>query len=57
MINFTKNMALVGAALAMMQIEEPWPASVDAASRPTKKCTSASAAATSGRFLPSRDHS
>ena len=31
MINFTKNMALVGAALAMMQIEEPWPASLDAA--------------------------
>jgi len=31
MINFTKNMALVGAALAMMQIPEPWPASVDAA--------------------------
>jgi putative oxidoreductase len=31
MINFTKNMALVGAALAMMQIQEPWPASIDAA--------------------------
>jgi putative oxidoreductase len=31
MVNFTKNMALVGAALALMQIEEPWPASVDAA--------------------------
>jgi len=31
MINFMKNMALVGAALAMMQVEEPWPASVDAA--------------------------
>ena len=31
LINFTKNMALVGAALAMMQIEEPWPASIDAA--------------------------
>jgi hypothetical protein len=31
MINFMKNMALVGAALTMMQIEEPWPASVDAA--------------------------
>ena len=31
LINFTKNMALVGAALAMMQIEEPWPASLDAA--------------------------
>jgi putative oxidoreductase len=30
MVNFTKNMALVGAALALMQIEEPWPASVDA---------------------------
>ena len=31
MINFMKNMALVGAALTMMGIEEPWPASVDAA--------------------------
>jgi putative oxidoreductase len=31
LINFTKNMALVGAALALMQIPEPWPASVDAA--------------------------
>ena len=30
MVNFTKNMALVGAALALMQIEEPWPVSVDA---------------------------
>lgn len=28
-INFMKNMALVGAALAMMQIDEPWPASLD----------------------------
>jgi uncharacterized membrane protein YphA (DoxX/SURF4 family) len=33
MTNFTKNMALVGAALAMMQIKEPWPASIDAALR------------------------
>jgi len=31
MINFTKNMALVGAALALMQIDEPWPISVDEA--------------------------
>jgi uncharacterized membrane protein YphA (DoxX/SURF4 family) len=30
-INFMKNMALVGAALTMMQIREPWPASLDAA--------------------------
>ena len=30
-INFMKNMALVGAALTMMAIDEPWPASVDAA--------------------------
>ena len=29
MINFTKNMALVGAAMTMMQLEEPWPVSVD----------------------------
>ena len=31
MINFTKNVALVGAALALMQLDEPWPVSVDAA--------------------------
>jgi putative oxidoreductase len=31
MIHFTKNMALVGAALMMMQLEEPWPVSADAA--------------------------
>ena len=30
MIQFTKNMALVGAALAMMTIEDPWPMSIDA---------------------------
>jgi uncharacterized membrane protein YphA (DoxX/SURF4 family) len=29
MINFTKNMALVGAALALMQVEEPWPVSLE----------------------------
>jgi putative oxidoreductase len=29
MVNFTKNMALIGAALALMQVNEPWPASVD----------------------------
>ncbi len=28
MINFTKNMALVGGATALMGVEEPWPASV-----------------------------
>lgn len=31
MTNFLKNMALVGAALALMEIPEPWPVSVDAA--------------------------
>jgi putative oxidoreductase len=31
MIHFMKNMALVGAALSMMQLREPWPASIDAA--------------------------
>jgi putative oxidoreductase len=31
MIQFMKNMALVGAALALMGIQEPWPASIDAA--------------------------
>ncbi|HLK33344.1 MAG TPA: DoxX family protein [Terriglobales bacterium] len=28
MVNFTKNMALLGGALALMGVEEPWPASV-----------------------------
>ncbi len=28
MINFSKNMALAGAALALMSVEEPWPVSV-----------------------------
>jgi putative oxidoreductase len=28
MINFTKNMALLGAALALMGVDEPWPVSV-----------------------------
>ena len=28
-VNFAKNVALVGAALTMMQIAEPWPISVD----------------------------
>ena len=28
MINFSKNMALVGAALALAGVEEPWPASL-----------------------------
>jgi putative oxidoreductase len=28
MVDFTKNMALLGSALALMGVEEPWPASV-----------------------------
>jgi putative oxidoreductase len=28
MINFSKNLALLGAAVALMSVEEPWPASV-----------------------------
>jgi hypothetical protein len=28
MINFSRNMALLGSALALMGVEEPWPASV-----------------------------
>jgi putative oxidoreductase len=28
MIHFSKNLALLGAALALMSLEEPWPASV-----------------------------
>ncbi len=35
MINFSKNMALLGAAVALMGVEEPWPASVPVA-RPEK---------------------
>lgn len=31
MIQFMKNMALAGAALSLMQLGEPWPASVDEA--------------------------
>ena len=30
-IHFGKNLALIGAALAMLQIDEPWPISIDAA--------------------------
>jgi putative oxidoreductase len=33
MINFGKNMALLGAALALMSVEEPWPASIPVAQR------------------------
>jgi uncharacterized membrane protein YphA (DoxX/SURF4 family) len=33
MTQFMKNMALVGAALALLGLNEPWPASVDAARR------------------------
>jgi uncharacterized membrane protein YphA (DoxX/SURF4 family) len=29
LVNFNKNLALIGAALALMQVKEPWPASVD----------------------------
>lgn len=31
MINFSKNMAMAGAALALAGVEEPWPASVGGA--------------------------
>jgi putative oxidoreductase len=31
MVNFSKNMALAGAALMMMQLDQPWPVSVDEA--------------------------
>lgn len=31
MINFSKNVALAGAGLALMSVEEPWPASVPVA--------------------------
>ena len=35
MIQFSKNMALLGGALALMSVEEPWPASVPGAQRHT----------------------
>ena len=31
MVNFTKNIALVGAALMMFELEHPWPVSIDEA--------------------------
>jgi putative oxidoreductase len=31
LVNFTKNMALAGAALALMELREPWPLSLDEA--------------------------
>jgi uncharacterized membrane protein YphA (DoxX/SURF4 family) len=30
-VNFTKNLALFGAALMLLQLEHPWPASIDSA--------------------------
>jgi len=36
MVNFTKNMALVGAALTMLEIPQPWPISADSAGMPTR---------------------
>jgi uncharacterized membrane protein YphA (DoxX/SURF4 family) len=35
MINFTKNMALLGGAMALMGVEEPWPVSAPVA-QPTR---------------------
>ncbi len=53
-INFTKNLALVGASLALMEIEEPWPASL-APAQPTRaqrlsKLARAGVAAVADRF-------
>jgi putative oxidoreductase len=36
MTNFAKNMALLGAALALMSVEEPWPVSVPLAQTETR---------------------
>lgn len=36
MANFAKNMALLGAALALMSVEEPWPVSVPLAQPETR---------------------
>lgn len=35
MINFLKNLALLGGALALMAVDEPWPASIPLAKRGT----------------------
>jgi putative oxidoreductase len=38
MVNFTKNLALLGAATALMGVEEPWPISVPVAQpRPVRR--------------------
>jgi putative oxidoreductase len=37
MINFTKNLALAGAAAALMGVEEPWPVSVPAPKPTTRQ--------------------
>ena len=37
MINFSKNMALLGSAMALMAVEEPWPASVPVAQPGTRE--------------------
>jgi putative oxidoreductase len=34
MINFSKNLALLGAALALMEVKEPWRASIESARQP-----------------------
>jgi putative oxidoreductase len=34
MVNFSKNIALLGAALALMEVKEPWRASIEAAREP-----------------------
>jgi uncharacterized membrane protein YphA (DoxX/SURF4 family) len=31
MVNFSKNIALIGAALMLLQLDHPWPASIDSA--------------------------
>jgi uncharacterized membrane protein YphA (DoxX/SURF4 family) len=40
MINFTKNMALLGGAMALMGVEEPWPVSVPIARQKTSRIRS-----------------
>jgi len=36
-VNFSKNVALIGAALALMQVKVPWPASIDALNGPDEE--------------------
>jgi uncharacterized membrane protein YphA (DoxX/SURF4 family) len=52
MINFSKNMALVGAMLMMMELDAPWPASAEGAAGLMKRGRGHRRQGTTPRFLP-----